>query len=340
MTALIDAIRKNDPDPEEVAALLLSFSSQDARKKAVNAVDKTGGSALHYATISGDMDLIVPLLNAGADPNAENQNGVTPLHLAALYGDVETISTLLNASAKVDTRARNGRTPLYLAAFNGVAAEAISALTQAGANPDARANDGTTPLEMVATKFLGLGGDAPTPNSIQTGIRVVHALLQGGAGLFSTIQEPELLPTLNKHLELGIQDLSTVQILYPRAENQASSSEQASPFITTIKELAELPFEARTALLKFEQVPQHRLCDGIANIIQKTALEQSQLISADTMTTTTTTTTTTTPTTPTTNPALLFSGADPTSSPTKKRDLPDTEEEQEPAAKRQRSKGT
>ncbi|CAN0008584.1 unnamed protein product, partial [Phaeothamnion confervicola] len=54
--------------------------------------------------------MIQPLLDAGADLNAQNRNGQTPLHAAALVGNLETCKVLLDARARPDIADCNGVT--------------------------------------------------------------------------------------------------------------------------------------------------------------------------------------------------------------------------------------
>jgi len=104
----------------------------------VNAVDHSGRSLLHWATIDGDFDAVqflvahganvnlkcglgnMPLhwvaclwfdrgnhfsqflVSKGADVNAKNKRGLTPLHFAAFYGRLGTAKFLVSAGAKVN----------------------------------------------------------------------------------------------------------------------------------------------------------------------------------------------------------------------------------------------
>ena len=74
----------------EVCEVLLN--SPDA---AVMARTASGRTALHLAAVRGFSVLIPPLLQAGADLNAEDADGNTPLHLASSSGHVEAVQSLL-----------------------------------------------------------------------------------------------------------------------------------------------------------------------------------------------------------------------------------------------------
>jgi len=56
---------------------------------------------LHEACCSGAEDLIRPLLERGADPNARCRNGATPLHKAARSGNPTIILGLISAGADI-----------------------------------------------------------------------------------------------------------------------------------------------------------------------------------------------------------------------------------------------
>ncbi|KAI1392020.1 ankyrin repeat-containing domain protein [Hypoxylon trugodes] len=59
------------------------------------------------------------LLNHGADPCTASDGGWTPLHNAAQSGYAPIVVLLLQANANVNAELSNGMTPLHWAAFNG-----------------------------------------------------------------------------------------------------------------------------------------------------------------------------------------------------------------------------
>ncbi len=58
------------------------------------------------------------LIAAGADLNARQKDGKTALHYAAQYGPAEALRLLLAAGADATLRDANGQTPLDLATAN------------------------------------------------------------------------------------------------------------------------------------------------------------------------------------------------------------------------------
>lgn len=59
------------------------------------------------------------LINAGANLNAQDRSGQTALHYASEYSDadssIETVKMLIGAGANVNIRDKNGRTSLIIA---------------------------------------------------------------------------------------------------------------------------------------------------------------------------------------------------------------------------------
>ncbi len=59
-----------------------------------------GWTALHYAVINGDIELVSYLIQHGANVNKTSADGLTPLYLAGLNENQEIIKLLKNAGAK------------------------------------------------------------------------------------------------------------------------------------------------------------------------------------------------------------------------------------------------
>src|ERR1700753_1419062 len=120
LTALIDAA------PSAPVADAAMAGNRDAvrtlLKQAadVNAAQGDGMTALHWAAMKDDADLVQTLLFAGANPRATTRIGAyTPLVLAAKSGSGSVIAPLLKSGADANSATANGTTVLMLAAASG-----------------------------------------------------------------------------------------------------------------------------------------------------------------------------------------------------------------------------
>jgi uncharacterized protein len=127
-TPVADAAMQGNKD--EVRELLKQAAD-------VNAAQGDGMTALHWAAMKADADLVQTLLYAGANVRATTRIGAyTPLILAARDGNAGVMEPLLRAGADVDARTSNGTTPLMLAAASGVT-DAVTVLLAHGADVNA-----------------------------------------------------------------------------------------------------------------------------------------------------------------------------------------------------------
>src|SRR6516165_10652526 len=116
------------------------------------------------AAMHGDKAAVRDLLKQAVDVNAAQGDGMTALHWAALNGDAELVQTLIYAGANVRATTRlGGYTPLFMAAEGGYA-QVIDALLKAGADVKTTAVTGITPLMMAA-----ISGDAPSVKRLLDG---------------------------------------------------------------------------------------------------------------------------------------------------------------------------
>ena len=135
------------------AALLL------AATPAISAIlAKPGDSSIADAAMKRDAAAVRSLIKQGADVNAAQGDGMTALHWAAMQGDAELVKMLVSAGARTEVTTRNAAyVPLHLAARAGNAA-AVSALLDAGANVRAATSSGGT----TALHFAAANGDRAT----------------------------------------------------------------------------------------------------------------------------------------------------------------------------------
>lgn len=114
---------------------------------------------LHLAARFGREDLAGPLIDAGADLEAQSELGDRPLHLSASYGHPAVAKLLLARGAAVEARDRGGKTPLHAASFGLGGQSKIEArievarlLLARGADVNARQpGSGFTPLRYATS---------------------------------------------------------------------------------------------------------------------------------------------------------------------------------------------
>jgi ankyrin repeat protein len=115
------------------------------------AMNRQGLTPLYEASRIGNLDVMSLLLDRHADVNTHDENGYTPLYLASLKGQLEVAQVLLRHGAAVDIVAIDGWTPLISASRNGHA-DIVRLLLQNGASVDSRDNNGWTPL-LSASRY-------------------------------------------------------------------------------------------------------------------------------------------------------------------------------------------
>ncbi|MFI3243415.1 MAG: ankyrin repeat domain-containing protein [Akkermansia sp.] len=87
----------------------------------LQAKDKNGFNALHWAAWSGLTECCSLLINAGLDMNQPEDNGYTPLMLAALRGNDELVENLLALGADATATNKKGETAKDIAVKHAVA---------------------------------------------------------------------------------------------------------------------------------------------------------------------------------------------------------------------------
>ena len=104
---------------------------------------------LHALALSGDAGALRARLSAPeADPNSRDARGWTPLMLAAMSGHLDVVRALLDAGADVNARSLDGSSALLEAAVwehNEIAA----VLTDRGGDPDAADARGWTARQVI-----------------------------------------------------------------------------------------------------------------------------------------------------------------------------------------------
>lgn len=150
----------------------------------IDAADDDGATALHYATVRGDREMVELLLEAGASPQTVNSDFDTPLHVACAKGDPEMVSLLVSNEAPVSMRNLLEQTPLSVALQAPALCGDLSALSRVsglllhyGAEASAPDSDGWLPLHRVAL-LTGTRGDDREASAALS--ELVSAFVRGG----------------------------------------------------------------------------------------------------------------------------------------------------------------
>lgn len=85
----------------------------------VNNADERGRTALLWATCDGQLVMIQPLIDAGADVNAQDEQGNTALLLAVERGRIKIVRILIDAGCDINHVNKSGDTASLLADKNG-----------------------------------------------------------------------------------------------------------------------------------------------------------------------------------------------------------------------------
>jgi len=117
----------------------------------IDADDFDVGTPLHLACACAHAKKAKCLISFGAKLNATNINGATALHLACSSGAVEIVQYLLDAGANVGMRTDTWLAPLHVACYNGFL-DIANLLVKRGAliaGGDLGTRDGVTPLHIA-----------------------------------------------------------------------------------------------------------------------------------------------------------------------------------------------
>ncbi|KTG47059.1 hypothetical protein cypCar_00002259 [Cyprinus carpio] len=118
-----------------------------ARGAKIDSLKKADWTPLMMACTRRNLDVILELLNHGADPVLQNKDGWNSFHIACREGDPAIIHHLLLAKPEVwKTKSKTGRTPLHTAALHGCE-DAVKVLLQSCSyEPEGKDSCGVTPF--------------------------------------------------------------------------------------------------------------------------------------------------------------------------------------------------
>ena len=121
-------------------------------------MDEYNRTALHHACIDNAPDqrlkVAKELIASGLDVNAPDNDSWTPLHFAAQANCLEVIMLLIENGADIEASEINGNTPLWVATMNSNEnSQVVTALVNAGADPDAKNIHGVSPRDIEPELF-------------------------------------------------------------------------------------------------------------------------------------------------------------------------------------------
>lgn len=146
-----EAIRYNLSDPERVIRFLANYDKEIVNRPA----GRFRQTPLQFAVVHARNENIIPLLlSLGANINAKDKDGWTALHYAVYRGDSDAVRTLLAHGANPSIRANDGRTADMVAIDSPHygASDAAALVAEAGINI---VNRLTTSLPSISSFFWG-----------------------------------------------------------------------------------------------------------------------------------------------------------------------------------------
>ncbi|XP_071085202.1 ankyrin repeat domain-containing protein 39-like [Haliotis cracherodii] len=117
--------------------------------------DKSGYTALHYASRNGHLDVVRTLVDAGAHVDVATKSGhATPLHRAAYMGHTDIVKFLLSRGADPVSRDLDEMTPLHKASERGRHECVTILLEAASVARTARDSRGRTPSDCASDEAI------------------------------------------------------------------------------------------------------------------------------------------------------------------------------------------
>lgn len=93
---------------ELLAYFISQIKDPEVRKEAVNATNDSGNTPMHWAALTGSLDSVKMLHEAGADPLKKNKTGIDPCYQADCAGQ-EEVANYLYSIADVDHEQGDGQ---------------------------------------------------------------------------------------------------------------------------------------------------------------------------------------------------------------------------------------
>jgi ankyrin repeat protein len=175
-----------DQDWATVARLVHGDEGTQNQRPDINAPQRDGATALHWAAHWDHLATIDALVDAGANVDAQNEYGATALWVACANRRTDAVRRMLEAGANANIGLRSGETLLMRCAYTGDAL-AVEALLEYGAEVDATepSNGQTALMWAAANRQAGVARVLVEHGAaVDTRTRVVSQLR--GTGLRST----------------------------------------------------------------------------------------------------------------------------------------------------------
>ena len=142
-------------------------------------------------------DMVILLLENGADPNSQDNRGRAAIHECSAGGNLDHLILLVQYNADLNLKTLKGRTPLHLCAKQGNA-EYAKYLIDHGADINSLDNDHRTPLiAAVAAKYTPQGNR-----------EMVKCLIEKGANMMLVGANGHTAQSLS--INLGRDDITEV----------------------------------------------------------------------------------------------------------------------------------
>ena len=167
---------------EEIIKVLLIIPNID-----VDAKNNIGQTPLMIATIDiGNIDIIIALLEADADPNVNIEGGETLIFIPIRRQERNVVTAFLEADADPNIRNDKGKTPLFVAVETGNI-DIVRALLEADADPTIKAKGYLSSL----TGGEGFFGDSPIDVANDLGFTEIENLLKEYRDIKINQQQPQ-----------------------------------------------------------------------------------------------------------------------------------------------------
>lgn len=168
-TALTRAVRGQ---LDEIVHVLLEYQHTD-----INIGNQFGRAPLYFASLNGQVNLVVNLLERGSDVNCSDVAGVTPLGASAYYDNWQTAEILIRAGGTVNLLSKKDESPLYRACYY-LSLKVVKVLINHGCNVNLKTTDGKTALMATIVTT-----DENNDTLDYTRFEILKLLLQNGADI-------------------------------------------------------------------------------------------------------------------------------------------------------------